>query len=189
MHEEIEIEFKNMLTRAEYHNLLNAFHLDKQTALKQVNHYFETNDLHLKNKGSALRIRKKNGRYVFTLKEPHQDGLLETHADISSHDLTSCKNGTMLVPENIKKRLIALEIPVDQLKYMGELQTLRLEKEWHTCLLVFDHSFYADTEDFELELEAPGLEYGREVFDQLLRDFNIKEKPTKNKIQRFFDAI
>ncbi|SEU02855.1 Uncharacterized protein YjbK [Salinibacillus kushneri] len=189
MHEELEIEFKNMLTKKEYDSLMDAFQLDEQMAVKQVNHYFETDGFQLKDQGAALRIREKKQKCVFTLKEPHEDGLLETHATVSKAVLQNCQNGHIHLPEAIKQKLLNLHIPIEQLKYRGELVTFRLEMEWYNCLLVLDHSLYGQTEDFELELEAPEHVHGKKVFHQLLTNYNISKRPTKNKIQRFFEEI
>jgi uncharacterized protein YjbK len=46
----------------------------------------------LKENKSALRIRKKGGEYVITLKEPHPEGLLETQKIISRKQQSLRKN-------------------------------------------------------------------------------------------------
>lgn len=56
MTQEIEIEFKNIVTEEEFNTLCKSFSIEVFT--KQVNHYFETPDFSLK-AGSALRIRHK----------------------------------------------------------------------------------------------------------------------------------
>ncbi|WP_212685903.1 CYTH domain-containing protein, partial [Salmonella enterica] len=78
MAQEIEIEFKNLLTEEEYLKLLSNLPFPKYSQT-QTNYYFETEDFSLKAHGSALRIREKNGNYTLTLKETHELGLLETH--------------------------------------------------------------------------------------------------------------
>lgn len=55
----IEIEFKNMLTKEEYELLLTHFQVGKEDLFEQENHYFDTSDFALKANHSALRIRKK----------------------------------------------------------------------------------------------------------------------------------
>ncbi|MBB6453058.1 uncharacterized protein YjbK [Salirhabdus euzebyi] len=188
MSQEIEIEFKNLLTQDEYRKLLRLFELDESQATKQINYYFETDSFHLKEHGTALRVREKAGQYVFTLKQPHEKGLLETNEPLSKEAFHKCQQGDIKLPYSIEKQLKALSVPISHLKYKGSLTTLRIEKEWQKCLLVLDHSFYHQTEDYELELEAKDYEYGLRLFEQLLREHNIEKRKTENKIERFFRA-
>jgi uncharacterized protein YjbK len=189
MTQEIEIEFKNLLTKQEYSKLMKALYFDDANIKKQVNYYFETSDFHLKKNHSALRIRKKADEYVFTLKQPHQLGLLETHAPISYEQFLACQNGQFQLPENIASQLLDLDIPIKELEFKGELTTFRVEKLWMGCTIVLDHSLYHETEDFELEIEAPNYELGETCFNQILCDHHIIERKTKNKVARFFDQL
>src|SRR5699024_12529467 len=86
MLQEIEIEYKNMLTKDEYKRLLTAFPFPK-IAKHLVNYYFETKDMSLKNYRSALRIHKKNNVYYLTLKETHTKVLLETYDQLTDKDV------------------------------------------------------------------------------------------------------
>ena len=52
MTQEIEIEFKNIVTEEEFNTLCKSFSIEGFT--KQVNHYFETPSFSLKEAGSAL---------------------------------------------------------------------------------------------------------------------------------------
>ncbi|WP_347835513.1 CYTH domain-containing protein [Gracilibacillus sp. JCM 18860] len=54
MSQEIEIEFKNLLTSQEYRKLDPLFH--SVTPIVQINHYFETPDFALKRHGAALEF-------------------------------------------------------------------------------------------------------------------------------------
>ena len=53
MSQEIEIEFKNLLTKAQYEQLLEVFSISASQIHRQVNHYFDTPDQHLKKLSSA----------------------------------------------------------------------------------------------------------------------------------------
>ena len=70
MTKELEIEFKNMLTKEEYMRLLKDFSAFHNWPKTQHNHYFDTPDFQLKHKLGALRIRNKQGRFECTLKIP-----------------------------------------------------------------------------------------------------------------------
>jgi len=188
MRKELEIEFKNLLTKLEYKKLLQTFRLDEKDAVKQENYYFETDHFHLKEKGSALRIRKKNGKYLFTLKQPEGNGLLETHETIDQECFEHCINGTLRLPLSIQHALQKLGIPMEQLQYKGKLTTFRLEVKRNDSLVVFDRSRYHHYEDYELEMEVNDYEQGKYLFHKLLKENNIPIRQTKNKIERFFES-
>ena len=67
MSQNIEIEFKNMLTEDEFHKFLTHFQITSTDFFKQENHYFDTKDFALKEHGCALRIREKKDRFEMTL--------------------------------------------------------------------------------------------------------------------------
>jgi len=83
MSQELEIEFKNMVSETDFKRLVDTFQLQLGDFPVQHNHYFDTEAFLLKQAGCALRIREKNGMFELTLKEPATDGLLETNEKIS----------------------------------------------------------------------------------------------------------
>lgn len=186
MTQEIEIEFKNMVTEEEFQTLCNAFSISGFT--KQVNHYFETPDFSLKAAGSALRIRHKNETYTLTLKQPAEIGLLETHQSLTAQEAQTIMETNKLLTGSVADQLHALQIPVSDLVYMGSLTTERAEIIFKGGTLVFDHSFYYNHDDYELEYEVQDEATGKEAFLALLNQYHIPIRKTKNKVQRFFLA-
>ncbi|MEW4023587.1 CYTH domain-containing protein [Bacillus sp. YAF8] len=184
MTQEIEIEFKNLVTKSEFQKLSEALGMKEHDFKQQINHYFDTKDFSLKQKKSALRIREKNGAFVLTLKEPAAVGLLETHQELAKQpDLNSFK-----IPEGpVKRQLDGLGIHSEAICYFGTLSTERAEKESEKGLIILDHSRYLEKEDFELEFEAADWDEGKRAFEQLLKQFGIPQRVTKNKIQRFYE--
>src|SRR5699024_11479055 len=81
--QEIEIEFKNLLTKEEF-NQIRTYLSFPDKGVAQTNFYFETKDFTLKNNHAALRIREKNGEYTLTLKQPGGQGLLERSEEHTS---------------------------------------------------------------------------------------------------------
>lgn len=117
MTQEIEIEFKNLLTKSEFLKLSEALCMKEHDFKQQVNHYFDTKDFSLKQKKSALRIREKDGAFVLTLKEPAAVGLLETHQELAAPDLDVFK-----IPEgSVKRQLEGLGINSEHICYFGTL--------------------------------------------------------------------
>ncbi|TCT22403.1 uncharacterized protein YjbK [Melghiribacillus thermohalophilus] len=186
--QEVEIEFKNMLTKDEYHSLIKKLHLSESQSNVQTNYYFETENFQLKQHNAALRIREKDGKYQCTLKQPRAYGLLETHDWLTKEECSEWISGNVTLKENVGKRLKEMGISSRQLVYQGKLITRRIETPWRDCTLVLDHSQYKGTEDFELELEATEYKKGRAVFLALLTNMQIPARNTPNKIERFFKS-
>ncbi|PAD38229.1 CYTH domain-containing protein [Terribacillus sp. 7520-G] len=189
MPQEIEIEFKNLLTEAEFKKLYHALEMESAPVIQQVNHYFETKDFQLKQQGSALRIREKNGRFQSTLKQPQGDGLLETHDDLTEEQAKAWLQGQITLGPDISKQLKEMDISAAELNYGGSLETIRREKSYNDTTIVLDKSIYGDTVDYELELEASSYKHGENVFQTLLDAHGIGKRKTPNKIQRFYDSL
>lgn len=187
MNQEIEIEYKNMLTKEEFQTLLRYFQLDDEAFKTQTNTYFDTKEFDLRSAQCALRIRTKNGHNQLTLKEPHPEGLLETHQPISSSDAKDMIAHGGCIEGDISQQLTKMNISPSALLPLGELRTNRAEINQDGAVLVFDHSIYLDVEDYELEMEVTNREKGEKQFQMLLEQFNIPKRDTNNKIQRFFN--
>lgn len=183
--QEIEIEFKNLLTKEEFNCILYSLPFPSEPK-NQKNHYFETADFSLKKSGCALRVREKNDTYTLTLKEPHTTGLLETHDTLTRQEAHEWMKGNSIAKEHTSKQLAKREILTEDLIYFGSLTTERRELKYGAVLLVLDYSIYGDTSDYELELEATSEAIGRETMEEILEKFTIKNRHTPNKIQRFF---
>ncbi|PAD24921.1 CYTH domain-containing protein [Niallia circulans] len=183
----IEIEFKNMLTKEEYELLLTHFQVGKEDLFEQENHYFDTSDFALKANHSALRIRKKKAEYELTLKQPHPDGLLETNKTLSKAESDDIFSTGKINDEQISSLLRNMNIDPASIIYFGSLRTIRAEKQIGNGLLVLDHSFYLKKEDYELEYEVSNREEGKIYFQELLATLKIPVRKTKNKVRRFYE--
>ncbi|RBW69947.1 CYTH domain-containing protein [Bacillus taeanensis] len=186
MSQEVEIEFKNLLTKTEFNTLKKAFSLTNQSFFSQINYYFDTKSFSLAGQKSALRVRKKNNNYELTLKQPHPDGLLETNQQISKEQFQTLKDGVFPDGE-VKSILLLLNISPNTLIFLGDLTTNRAETRYKEGLLVLDHSFYLGKEDYELEYEVKNAAVGKDDFNRLLHIHHIPMRKTNNKIKRFFD--
>ncbi|HEY4601927.1 MAG TPA: CYTH domain-containing protein [Cerasibacillus sp.] len=187
MKQEIEIEFKNLLTTEEYNFLLNALPFPKE-GKEQINHYFETESFDLKSCHSALRIREKEGKFYLTLKEPYESGLLETHDSLTKNEVSQWIAGAIIPKPNTLNRLKHLNINPTELQYFGSLTTIRRQYERNGFIFVLDKSMYNGCTDYELEIEAPSYSTGKTLFLNLLEQYKIKQKTTPNKIERFFNS-
>lgn len=183
----IEIEFKNMVNREEFSSLIDFFNIRSEDFSEQENHYFDTPDFLLKAKGSALRIREKNGSFELTLKQPHPEGLLETNENLTESEAAGMIRTGKIPAELIIRSIKELGIETDKLQYFGTLATKRAEKEYMKGLAVLDHSRYLNKEDFELEYEVDNRNEGELTFLNLLKQLNIPVRKTENKIKRFYN--
>lgn len=182
----IEIEFKNLLTQLEYKKIKSHFQLNETIFILQENHYFDTINFDLKANKSALRIRKKSKAYELTLKQPSEEGLLETNQTITEDEAKFALMHNKLPKGAIEKQLIEMNIVYTQLKFFGTLTTRRAEWLYKGGLLVLDHSTYLNTEDYELEYEVTNRSDGYTHFVNLLSDLQIPIRKTENKIMRFY---
>lgn len=186
MSQNIEIEFKNMLTKEEYERLLLEFSIDKQQIFTQENHYFDTPNFSLKKQESALRIREKQGSYEMTLKQPAKVGLLETNQTLNKEEASQAIQTGKLPAGIIQHRLEKNDIPFSCIEYFGSLVTKRVEITYKKGLLVLDYSSYLNQEDYEVEYEVDHYHEGHKTFQELLLNFQIPVRRTENKICRFY---
>lgn len=185
----IEIEFKNLLTKEEFAKLKSFFQIEDSMFVKQINHYFDTPTYSLKELSCALRIREKNCTYEMTLKQPVQEGLLETNQPLTSTEVdVMLKTG--LVPDGaVNDELRRLKIALHEMVCFGSLATERAETEYRNGLIVLDYSSYLNHHDYELEYEVNHFETGEQNFLELLHSLEIPVRKTDNKIRRFYNAL
>ena len=190
MVQELEIEFKNVVTKEQYENLLGKFHVTEEMIVRQTNHYFDTKDFHLKKLFSGLRIRETQSKIVCTLKERTAENIhLETTDLLTKEQAELMLLGNGFFAESVKAKLLELAIPTEQLSVFGTLTTDRVELSYKGGTIVFDHSFYLNCDDFEVEYETDEENLGKEIFDSFLNENNIPKVTADKKIARFMNAL
>ncbi|KAB7705002.1 CYTH domain-containing protein [Bacillus aerolatus] len=187
MSQELEIEFKNIVSEADFDRLVNAFHIQPEDFHVQHNHYLDTESFLLKKAGCALRVREKNGTFELTLKEPAVDGLLETNEVLSRSEAETLLAGGPFPDGPVKKAIQYLITDFTNLKHFGTLSTKRAETAFEGGLLVFDNSFYLNREDYEIEYEAAERKSGEKIFHDLFKRYQIPVKQADNKVRRFYN--
>jgi uncharacterized protein YjbK len=185
--QEIEIEYKNLITKDQYETLMDQYDSLRHPIYKQVNHYFDTKNFSIKTLRAALRVRFKQNNYVLTLKQPHSTGLLETHQKLDNQEFTFLKEHGKIGAGEVShqlSQLIGQTIP--QLCYLGHLTTERTEIPLKEGLLVLDKSYYFDRVDYEIEFECEEATRGRIDFQQLIDSWGLSWIEPMNKIERFY---
>lgn len=191
MAKELEIEYKNLLTKLEYQNLLEITNLTKENIHEQTNIYFDTKNRILKEKRQGLRIRLLPLKIEFTLKVPQKNSYtyLEITDILNVFDLDkSLEEQIDLSKSEVLNYLANENIFVTDLKEIGSLTTKRAEKKLdQNTLLVLDESYYYGVTDYELEMEVLDSTIGQKTFENFLAENNIPVRPAKKKIARMFE--
>lgn len=181
MHTEKEIEFKNLLTKIEFEQLLNHFHIKPIDFQLQTNYYFDTAGNYFKEKQIGFRLRVLPNQNELTLKVPEKKHTMnETTLFLTNKER-----------ENIIQNSIFPNVPfLEQiknegpLKCIGNMQTNRAKVAFKDGILFFDHSLYSQTEDFEIEYESIDVKNGQKAFLLLLETLQIPIRQTDKKIAR-----
>jgi uncharacterized protein YjbK len=190
MSQQLEIEFKNLLSKEEYYRLLTHFNIQQEQIVRQENHYFDTQDQHLKKALSGLRIRILPSHIECTLKERStENAYLETTDRLSDDAAAEMLQGTGFHAPSVEQRLAAMNIQPEQLKLFGTLATNRVELEYKGGTLFLDHSFYLQCEDYEVEYETNDEQTGIDIFRRFLEEHHIEKRHAKKKIARFAEAL
>ncbi|WP_207696604.1 hypothetical protein DOK67_0000019 [Enterococcus sp. DIV0212c] len=185
MSENLEIEFKTLLSIEEFSHTIDYFQLKEDDFFTQINYYFDSADFELKKRHSGLRVRILSNNAEITLKIPQEVGLLEINDTLSIEEAQHIvDSATFPDSGNVFNKLTTLGINKNDLRLIGSLTTKRAEKKLPQGLLALDESWYNEQHDFELELEVRDVSNGKKNFLSLLDTLEIKESPSPNKIQR-----
>ena len=186
MSQEIEIEFKNLLTYHEFVRLTDEFGISQNDFKEQTNYYFDSLDFKLKQHKSALRVRIKSETYTLTLKQQYDQHILETHQVITKDIFTEMIEGQPLPSGEVAEAIKKLDIDGTEITFLGELMTLRVELPYKDGLLVLDENHYLGKIDYEIEYESADYKVGLKSFDELLHSMQIPRRETASKVGRFF---
>ena len=179
----LEIEYKTLLTKNEYQQLLPLF--SKIKATKQINYYIDTADFSIRDAKMALRIRTFENRAELTLKIPQQIGNMEYNQSLTLAESHLFINECVLPKGEIHTLLIHTPINLNELQLLGSLTTTRYEKESSIGLMALDENHFFNTIDYELELEVTDAKIGKKQFDHFLQAHHIHYKYAKPKVARF----
>lgn len=171
---QLEIEFKTLLSEAQFNQMMESFKHAK--VIKQINHYYQYSDSSVY---ISCRIRTIEHTHTLTFKQDHPEGRLET--DFQDVDENAFERAD--VKEFLNKNLLT-----KYFKPIGSLLTYRkLIKEDHLEICI-DENHYLGKVDYELEVESidsPTMTEQR--FNELCERFDIKDKVSISKYKRFLN--
>ncbi len=175
-----EIEFKTLITKEKYEELLKKFNLENNV-FSQTNFYFDTENTDLREMKTVLRIRQKGENYKLTSK-CHEDGAaLETHMLLTKNQaLDMLKNGF-----NAK----IINLPKLDVKNIAQLTTHRVSTVYKDGVVFFDYSEYYGHVDYEVEYEVDSIEQGKIDFESFLHEYNIEFSKSTRKSERAYSCI
>lgn len=190
---QVEREFKNLLTKSQYHSLLEDFKPLLTKEITQTNSYYDWDGI-LQSHKMALRIRIVEGKVIgeITLKIPQSSlEVLEFTHELPVETLHQYNEQKQFsLPLSIKEILESNGVFIEKVEQTALLTTHRLEgplsnNEW----LVLDESHYSGKVDYEMEMEVQNLSLGEEVFLQILQKYQIQREQAESKIKRALSSI
>ena len=177
MNQNKEIEFKTLITKEQYYNLLEEFNLSNNI-FAQINHYFDTENTDLIQEQTVLRIRQKGNNFKLTKKTRALVGADETHIFLSKEKaLEMLENGfdasIIGIPHKVTK--------------VAELTTYRASSHYKNGKIFFDRSEYYGQVDYEIEYEVDEINQGIKDFKTFLDSHEIEYKESIRKSKRALD--
>lgn len=185
MPKELEVEFKTLLSKAEYHKLAKMF--SDKPSNTQINYYFDTPRFTLKASEIGLRVRKRD-KYELTLKRKKGYNLQEINSILTTKEFESFIETGIIPSDEINSELADIIRGQKVINYMT-FSTYRITFPYKNGKLSIDKCNYVDTEDYELEFEAPAYEEGKRNFVELVKGFELTYKKSQPKIQRAYYAL
>ncbi|HEL1586505.1 TPA: CYTH domain-containing protein [Streptococcus suis] len=178
----LEIEFKTLLSLADYQALLPLF--QNVPLVKQTNHYIDSPDFQLRTNRCSLRIRTFVEQAELTLKIPQEIGNLEINQVLELKEAKRLLENFQLPDGPVKACLEQKHLNHLPLSVWGSLTTQRKEMESDIGLMALDKNTYGDQIDFELELEVHQASKGEKDFQDFLAKHDIPFRYAQSKVAR-----
>lgn len=191
--QEVEVEYKAMISKDEYQDLLEYFSefAEVKEPYTQTNYYFDTEDNIFIKQGITIRLRNIKDFWELQIKIPkHSEGDFNCQEEVS-HSVSE-EEANRLISEGINKKnkmfadlVSKKDINVGLINMIGNLQTNRNDYLFYTDKISLDENIYLGTTDYELEWETSNHKYVKYQIDQLYLEL------TKNvgKATRFLDRL
>ena len=185
---EIEKEFKNLLTKAQYEAIADDYQSVFTKDVTQTNSYYDYEGL-LQQHKMALRIRIVEGKETgeITLKIPQSSLEVLEYTEVLPVDILNAYNHDkqFTLPTSLQEALENKGITLQTVNQTALLTTHRLEGALsENGWLVLDESHYNGKVDFEMEMEVRSLELGEPVFLGILEKYKIERRQAESKIKR-----
>ncbi|MFV0255313.1 MAG: CYTH domain-containing protein [Erysipelotrichaceae bacterium] len=171
--ENLEIEYKCLVSLSDYQKIVNHFASEIKT-ITQINTYYQDLDNNISKLKGTLRKREFSNTSIFTLKIPSKKGLLEYEVET-----TDIEN------EELNKLLNKYQLS-QPLKVIGQLKTIRRKVILAQGELCLDENHYNNKIDYEIEYECTEKHDGKKAFITILKELDINY--TENLISKYLRA-
>lgn len=199
MKREEEKEVKSLLTLSEFKKLINMSKKEYKKIFQEsfknvqvheiIDYYFDTQDEYFKNSKSVFRIRQQEEIIVANVKVKKEKYTQEYAIEITEKEFKNFLNTKKLsvkIINSFKKE----KLDFSNFLFLNNalVKHKRITFLFHDFLIDLDHSFFGETEDFELEIESKKSKLDANKRLNQLRNNNIfKFKKSASKIKRYFD--
>lgn len=181
MYKNLEIEYKILVNEKQFEALSACY--PNKTFIKQVNTYYDTKNMDLKNKKCAMRIREKEGLFLITLKTPAENGHHEYEVYVTEN------SASMFNQSEIRNILNDLGI-TDEIVELATCTTYRAVCVLDKAELCFDYNIYNNVCDYEIEYEQTVDHDGVTEFNKILSQIHLTfEKNCESKIKRTLNSL
>ncbi|MBQ4254339.1 MAG: CYTH domain-containing protein [Erysipelotrichaceae bacterium] len=176
MQPEIEKELKMLVSEEQFKRLTDLY--QPLEFIPQINTYYASD---ASARHYFFRVREKQGRKLFTLKE-HKDGVLYEHEKYFEGNLEDD-------PE-IVARLQQFGVSLEDCYPLGQLVTERAMVISREAELCFDINHYNGIIDFEIEYEVKAEHDEEKAFRKILKAAGIRYKANPlSKYKRFVQSL
>lgn len=163
MKQNVEIEYKLLITETQYHGLLANF---PGETVSQTNFYFDNRDHQLRKRHISCRIRTYDDEVELTFKLPKKQGKDEITFE-------KIDPATAFTRADVAFFMARLGI-LGPLIHQGTLETIRTTFKLNYGLLCIDHNSYNGITDYEVEYEVTKqLKKGLNEFRDILAFFGL----------------
>ncbi len=187
----MEYEKRLMLSERQYLDII-SFYLRRNARypfIHQINHYFDTPDLLLKNNHMVLRIRTiLHKRNELTLKIKQEQGDKEVSQTLGMTDYKNLMDNSIIPEGEVKTALYETGLSIHNIAYITSLKTMRLEIKEDDYLIVIDKNEYGSIIDYNLEIESTSKPRAEQVILKMCDIFHLEyKKGYKSKSSRAFE--
>lgn len=175
MKHETETELKMLLNEDQLQRLIAVYFSDIPF-VPQINTYFRSNN----SSHYAFRLREREGVTLFTLKQHVNDEIME-HEKVL--------NGPLQDDEELMELLASFD-EYPPFEILGQLTTLRADKETELATISLDINIYNGLHDYEIEYEIKKPHDYLKEFTAFLEKAGIEYVPNKkSKYKRFTQTM
>ncbi len=174
-----EYEARVMVNESQYEHILSRYSKSSKPKeyIKNVNVYFDYDDLYLTTHHIVLRTRNiSESEYELTLKIKGEKSDLELNHILTKDEYENMKKKVTIPNSPILEKLNELNVDISRLIMITELRTDRLEVQYKKHLLVIDKNYYGDTVDYNVEVESYSKKAAKRYLMQHVSPFGVEYK-------------